>query len=144
MCHYTNLPRIYQFFMFSLLFFLRFVAVFVGWTPLPPVNLYAWWIYPMIWPCMFYVFFAILIKWNQYWVNLSWTFRYTPWKDLTKAQRLVTFLLKHCWRTWGSGGNLHMLWYGDVPLSWVLFWGLLLDFWVPFWVIPGFLGIMFW
>ena len=33
----------------------------------------------------------------------------------------------------GRGGNLHMSWYGDVPLFWVLFWA-----------IPGFLGIIFW
>ena len=36
-----------------------------------------------------------------------------------------------------------MLRYGDVPLFWVLFWGLLPDFWVPFRAIPGFLGILF-
>ena len=31
-----------------------------------------------------------------------------------------------------------------MPLFWVLFWGLLPDFWVPLWAIPGFLGIIFW
>ena len=31
-----------------------------------------------------------------------------------------------------------------MQLFWVLFSGLLPDFWVPFWAIPGFLGIIFW
>ena len=44
----------------------------------------------------------------------------------------------------GGGGNLHMLGYGNVPLFWVLFGGLLPDFWVPFWAIPGFLDIILW
>ena len=44
----------------------------------------------------------------------------------------------------GRGGNLHMSRYGDVPLFWVLFWGLLPDFWLSFLAIPGFLGIIFW
>ena len=43
---------------------------------------------------------------------------------------------------WGEGGNLQILRYRDVPLFWVLF-GVLLNFWVPFWSIPGFLGISF-
>ena len=30
-----------------------------------------------------------------------------------------------------------------MPLSWALFGGLLPEFWVTFWAIPGFLGIIF-
>ena len=30
--------------------------------------------------------------------------------------------------------------YEDVPLLWALFW-VLSDFWVSFWIVPGFLGI---
>ena len=43
------------------------------------------------------------------------------------AKVLVLFI-KNAW----GGGNLHMSRYGDVPLFWVLFRGLLPDFWVPF------------
>ena len=31
-----------------------------------------------------------------------------------------------------------------MPLFWGTFLGLLPDFWVPFWAIPGFLDITFW
>ena len=54
--------------------------------------------------------------------------RVQAWKGLVKLR--------------GGGGNLHMSWYGDVPLFWILFWGcswifgylfgLFPDFWVTF------------
>ena len=59
-------------------------------------------------------------------------------KSISTVSNLSGYTFQTLLTSQREGGNLHMSGYGDVPLFWVLFWGLLPDFWVPVWAIPGF------